>query len=163
MQPLTPSTKKRSTPSTNARQRRLSVSALILLPVFVSFTASLATAEQRITPVAEGTPAPFAGDLYPVSLSVDLALKLETCQERAKLTLEHSVERYRIRLSQCESTAQVKLYAAQRRLAILDDELSKQDIWYESTIFVIVVTTVSTVAILLGSAYLLDVTLGRRQ
>ena len=105
---------------------------------------------------------PFDGDLYPIDLSLRLGLGLEKCRVRGAIDLDHALERHEIRLRECRSIAEIRAEADQRRIGILESEFDRQHRWYRSTVFIVVVTAVTTVAALIGASYLLDVALGQR-
>lgn len=147
----------RSTLNTSAHSRSstrpsaASRAICILIPLLV-LVGSLAwprtalgqTDDRAVTYLDVGQVAPFAGDLFPVRLSIDLGLRLERCAEFAALELATVKARHAAELRFRREAMAAKLDAERTRRAILTRELAEAGAWYRSPVFVSIVAVVAT-------------------
>lgn len=142
--------------------RKLTIFATILAGVYVTFVGfPTACANKRgaeVTLIHEGETAPFTGDLYPIGDSVRMAIEVEQCGERSKAALDRERALRDIEVSRVKGMADASAAADRERLQLLTAELDHARAWYRSTPFVVTVSVVSTVAVLLTSAYLIQST-----
>ena len=112
----------------------------------------------EITTLAQGEPAPFAGDLYPVFDSVRFALEIEGCAERAAAELEHTKALYQIKLEKQRALTDADRKADRAELELLTAELAQARAWYRSPAFVATVAATVAIATLLASTILVQAT-----
>lgn len=112
----------------------------------------------EITTLAQGEPAPFAGDLFPVEDSIRWALEIEGCAERAAAELDHAKALYQIELSRQRALAAADGKADRLRAEILAAELAQARAWYRSPAFVATVAATVAIATLLASTILVQAT-----
>lgn len=115
--------------------------------------------DQDPVAVLVGEPAPFAGDLWPPLRSLRMALRAETCAERAAIDLRHEARKFQIELKHEKDTADLRRQADQERIAILMAALDEGVPWYESPAFVAVVASAATVAAILVATVVIDAAL----
>lgn len=153
------------TPSNASRPKRF---AAVLASAFCICGASPASSSAatepppsntaEITTLAQGEPAPFAGDLFPVEDSIRWALEIEGCAERAAAELDHAKALYQIELSRQRALAAADGKADRLRAEILAAELAKARAWYRSPAFVAAAAASVAVAALLASTILVQAT-----
>lgn len=148
--------------STSAKRAKLTVCAVILAAGSATFAdCPIAWSnEPQVTAVEAGEPAPFAGDLYPVDVSVRWALEIEGCAERAALESRHVADRHAIELEKIAQIHAAEGRAAAARIRLLQDQIDADTAWYRSPAFVATAAASLAVATLLMSAFLLQSTTG---
>ena len=153
------------TPSSGSRPR---ICAAILVSAFCTCAASPDNSSDatesppkdtnEITTLAQGEPAPFPGDLFPIRDSIAWALEIERCAERAAVELEHARAVYQIELSRQRALAAADGKADRMRVDVLTAELAEANAWYRSPAFVAAVAASVAVAALLASTILVQAT-----
>lgn len=146
--------------SMRPKRRRPSAYDLALLAgcAICALFPETSKADDQITPVAQGDPAPFAGDLYPVEISIRWALEIEGCAERAALELDHEMERHKLELQRRDALAANDAEANAHRVEVLTAELSEARAWYRSPVFVATLAATVAIGTLLLSTVLVQAT-----
>jgi hypothetical protein len=115
--------------------------------------------EQDPVPLAQGEPAPFAGDLWPAVRSVRMLLRAEHCEARSALHLDHARRRSEIELeyerARCEALAE----GYEERIGVLRRALAAAQPWHESPSFVATVSVLATLAGVLVVAVIIEAAL----
>jgi hypothetical protein len=117
---------------------------------------SVYATEPTITSLAQGDPAPFDGDLYPVDVSIRWALEIEGCAERAALDLDHEKQLHAIEIAKQLALAEANDLANKRRLELLQAELKTVNAWYRSPVFVAAVSATAATGVLIVAAVLVQ-------
>lgn len=103
--------------------------------------------------LTEGQPAPFTGMLLTLRRAAKLGVMAEGCQERVDLAIQREQEMSQMKLQGAQQLRDNDKQAAQLQVDLLMRRLTEQvetlpPRWYERPTFVVVVTAVTTVAVL---------------
>ena len=143
----------------NVAKLRICAAILASALTICAASNSVYATEPTITSLAQGDPAPFDGDLYPVDVSIRWALEIEGCAERAALELDHEKQLHAIEIAKQRALAEANDRANKRRLELLQAELETTNAWYRSPVFVATAAATIAVAGLLISTILVQSTI----
>lgn len=115
------------------RVRRLKWLATTLVGLTGLQSSPTRAEEPPVTYLTAGEPAPFAGDLFPVSRSVRLGLEIEACKENAKRDLQLAHRTTEIELERATELFELQLSASRRALEFYGA-------WYRQPEFVVLMT-----------------------
>lgn len=104
-------------------------------------------------PLTEGEKAPFSGQLITTRLALDLSLKAHFCQDRIDLELKFSKKTADLELSLERQLRGIdkRAWGEQKKLLITRLEEAHHRPWYESPLFVSIVTVAATVLLIWGA------------
>jgi hypothetical protein len=104
-------------------------------------------------PLEKGQPAPFPGQLLSPNLAIDLGQKATWCDERLDLELKHAKALAEVDLSlerQLHANDKAAGDAKERLLLGRLEEAKKPAPWYESKVFLVIVSISATALISYG-------------
>ena len=109
-------------------------------------------------PLEAGEPAAFAGQLLTPKLALTLGQAAESAGIRLKLETQRLTDLHAIELGYHRSIQDIERAASDKQIQLLTQRLKdeKKGLWYEHPVFVAAVACLGTIAVLYGSAYLLQ-------
>ena len=142
-----------------------------VLPVIVSLLLARSAGAQTLEkecdpqdpemcaqPLLVGETAPFSGQLLSPKLAITLGQKADASDLRLKLETERLNSLHKIETDYLKRVHELDNQAASQQIDLLTTRLKDAQArpWYEHPAFVAVVVCVGTIAVLYGSAYLLQ-------
>lgn len=94
----------------------LAVMFVLLVGALLLFSFRADAQDLKAVPISEGTPAPFGGMLMTIDLATNLGVKLETCELKKKLEMEHAKKMCSVGKAQLDELFSIRERALQKKL-----------------------------------------------
>jgi len=123
--------------------------------------SSEAEDDLRAVPIIKGTPAPFGGMLMTIDLATNLGVKVETCETKKKLELEHAKRMCSLGKSQLNELFGIRERALQAKLRVTAEALERaererQVAFYEEPAFNLLAGVIGGVTLTVTGIYALS-------